>query len=133
MADAEADAAAEAEADADADAAPAAPAILPITIASAPLCPARAPTSSTAPHAHAEEVQALAVALVERAAVWGDGERGVARLRLGSRAKGELAHATVLLEHDGERLRLRVDGGSCELADHLRERLRARGLPVADD
>jgi hypothetical protein len=78
-------------------------------------------------------LHALASAVVERAAVWGDGERGVARLRLGGRASRGLASATITLEHDGERLRLRIDGGSEEAAEALRARLRGRGIDVAEE
>jgi hypothetical protein len=87
-----------------------------------------APGTSTL--ARAEEVQALASAVVERAAVWGDGTRGVARLRLGARASGGLASATIVLEHDGERLRVRVEGASDAASEALIERLRARGIEV---
>jgi hypothetical protein len=76
------------------------------------------------------ELHALATAVVERAALWGDGARGVARLRLGARAGRGLASATLTLEHDGERVRLRIEGASAEAAETLRARLRGRGIEV---
>ena len=75
----------------------------------------------------------LAHELVERAAFWGDGTRGLARLRFGGKARAGLSGATVTLEHDGESLRLRVDeADDPELAARLRQRLAARGLNVEE-
>jgi len=71
----------------------------------------------------------IAATFVEQAAFWGDGTRGLARLRFNGRARAGLAHATVTLEHDGDTVHLRVDGAS-ELADDLRERLASRGIVV---
>ncbi|MGZ3418679.1 MAG: hypothetical protein ACXVEE_12480 [Polyangiales bacterium] len=82
-------------------------------------------------HAAAVTTHALAPELLDQAAFWGDGSRGVARLRFGSRAKGGLAGATVTLEHDGEALSLRIEGDT-EVAAMLRERLARKGLPIAD-
>jgi hypothetical protein len=77
---------------------------LAATFPPAPEAPTQAVTTRAA------EVQALASALVERAAFWGDGSSGGARLRFGPNAKGGLAGATVILEHAGGRLRMRVEG-----------------------
>jgi hypothetical protein len=85
-----------------------------------------------APSAAAVVTQTLAPELLDQAAFWGDGARGVARLRFGSRAKGALRGAMITLEHDGEGLSLRVEGDA-ELAATLRERLAKRGLPMEDD
>jgi hypothetical protein len=95
---------------------------LPVATASPP----------AAQHLAAVTTQTLAPELLDQAAFWGDGARGVARLRFGSRAKGALRGAMVTLEHDGEALSLRVEGDS-ELAATLRERLAKRGLPIEDD
>jgi hypothetical protein len=93
------------------------------------------PVASASPavvvSAAAVTTQTLAPELLDQAAFWGDGARGVARLRFGSRAKGALRGATVTLEHDGEALSLRVEGDT-ELAETLRERLAKRGLKVED-
>lgn len=100
---------------------PASPAVTPIDAVAASVA------SSTTP----SDPHVLATELLEAAAFWGDGTRGVARLRFGARASRGLSGATVALEHDGEVLRLRVDGAG-EAAEMLRERLAARGIPVAD-
>jgi hypothetical protein len=79
----------------------------------------------------AAEAHALATALVERAAFWGDGTRGLARLRFGHGARLGLSGATVVLEHDGEHLALRIEDVDDEAAtEKLVERLRAKGLTV---
>ncbi|MBI2393269.1 MAG: hypothetical protein HYV09_27035 [Deltaproteobacteria bacterium] len=76
----------------------------------------------------------IAAELLERAAFWGDGTRGLARLRFGSRARAGLAGATVVLEHDGDSVRLRVDDSDdAELAGRLRDKLAARGVTLADE
>jgi hypothetical protein len=64
------------------------------------------PTSTNCP----QDLLAMAQAVVEHAAVWGDGEQGLARLRLGARARGGLANRTVELTTDGDQVRVRVDG-----------------------
>lgn len=77
--------------------------------------------------------QQLAVELVEKAAFWGDGTRGVARLRLNGRARAGLANATITLEHDGDEMHLRVDGVDEETEQQLRERLAQRGVTLSGD
>jgi len=74
----------------------------------------------------------LAAELVERAAFWGDGARGLARLRFGSKARAGLAGGTVTLEHDGDVLRLRVEDVDDASLSRLRERLAARGIEVEE-
>jgi hypothetical protein len=103
-----------------------------------PLAPATTSSPATAAspeHAHAqarlEEIHALANAVVERASFWGNGERGLARLRLGARAARGLEGATVVLEHDDGVVRLRIEGATEAAAEGLRARLRARGIEVA--
>lgn len=75
----------------------------------------------------------LATELLEKAAFWGDGERGIARLRFGSRARAGLAGATVTLEHDGDAMHLRVE--DCDdpaLIEQLREQLARRGVVLSE-
>lgn len=96
----------------------------------APPPPVTATAASATPSGPTIDPQ-LAQELVERAAFWGDGARGLARLRFGSKARAGLAGATVTLEHDGEAVRLRVDEvDDPELVTRLRERLAARGITV---
>ena len=52
----------------------------------------------------------MAQAVVEHAAVWGDGDQGLARLRMGSRARAGLSNRTVEVTADGDQIRVRVDG-----------------------
>jgi hypothetical protein len=75
----------------------------------------------------------LATELLEKAAFWGDGHRGVARLRFGKTARNGLAGASVTLEHDGDTIALRVD--ECtdpSVIDRLREQLAARGIELRE-
>ena len=74
----------------------------------------------------------LAAELVEKAAFWGDGTRGLARLRFGGKARAGLANATVTLEHDGDEVFLRVEGVDDATADHLREMLALRGVRLRE-
>jgi hypothetical protein len=96
-----------------------------------PSSPIAKATIVPAEHPAAVTTHTLAPELLDQAAFWGDGSRGVARLRFGSRAKGGLAGATVTLEHDGEAVSLRIEG-DVELAETLRERLARKGVPLAD-
>src|SRR5438270_1228070 len=66
-------------------------------------------TNATTPDARTAELNALAHATLDAASFWGDGHRGVARLRFGANARGGLAGATVVLEDDGGRMRLVVE------------------------
>ena len=91
-----------------------------------------AQTSPGSSALRASEVQAAAQALVERAAFWGDGTRGVARLRFGAGARCGLSGATVVLEHDGDRLSMRVEGADDASTAELMQRMRRKGIAVAD-
>jgi len=105
--------------------------LAPPTSASAASSPA--PASTAASTARMAEAQALACAMVERASFWGDGTRGLARLRFGTNARLGLSGATVVLEHDGDKIALRIeDGEDASATAKLVERLRARGLNVDD-
>lgn len=112
------------------------PAARAATLLAPPPFVAPTPPPVSAPVATAIDPN-VAAELLERAAFWGDGTRGLARLRFGSRARGGLAGATVVLEHDGDAVRLRVDDTSeadrAALADRLRDKLAARGVTLADD
>lgn len=92
----------------------------------APIAPAPSPTQPAPIDPH------LAAELVEKAAFWGDGTRGLARLRFGSKARAGLANATVTLEHDGDEVFLRVEGVDDATAEHLREMLAARGVRLGE-
>lgn len=83
--------------------------------------------STTHEAARAAEIAALAHLTVDGASFWGNGTKGVARLRFGRDARGGLAGSTVTLEHDGERLSLSVEGLDDETASALRQRLGALG------
>lgn len=100
-------------------------------LAPLPVPVATPPTAKPVEASAATATQTLAPELLDQAAFWGDGSRGVARLRFGSRARGGLAGATVTLEHDGEALSLRIEGDS-DVASALRERLARKGLPIED-
>lgn len=82
--------------------------------------PLASPIVPGAPSPAAVETQTLALELLDRAAFWGDGVRGIARLRFGTKARSGLAGATITLEHDGERLVVHADDPDVEA------RLRAR-------
>ena len=89
------------------------------------------PLAPSATAARTAEAHALASAMVERAAFWGDGTRGLARLRFGANARHGLSGATVVLEHDGDKIALRIEDGEDDTATaKLVERLRARGLEI---
>jgi len=75
----------------------------------------------------------LAAELVEKAAFWGDGTRGVARLRFTGRARSGLANATITLEHDGDATHLRVEGVDDGDLERLRERLASRGVTISGE
>ena len=115
----------------------AADALDPTVRALAALAPPRPASCLAAPmpvpvplgDALAREVHALALATLERAAFWGDGRQGVARLRFGARARGGLAGTTVTLEVTDGRVAVRVEGDD-EAADALTARLRAAGMDV---
>lgn len=75
----------------------------------------------------------LASELLEKAAFWGDGHRGVARLRFGKTARSGLSGATITLEHDGESISLRVDGvDDPSVLDRLRAQLASRGVELRE-
>src|SRR5690606_19838790 len=76
-----------------------------------PATPAAATTVTEAapPPARALDPTVMA-AVVETAAFWGDGARGLARLRFGHRARGGLSGATVTLVHDDDAVSVRVEG-----------------------
>ncbi len=92
-----------------------------------------APAPPAAPPSPVSVSQQLAVELVEKAAFWGDGTRGVARLRFNGRARAGLANATITLEHDGDEMHLRVEGIDPETEEQLRERLAARGVTLSGE
>jgi hypothetical protein len=68
--------------------------------------PAAAPPEAPALRAASASLEDLLPALVRRVAWSGDGRSGVVRLELGS---GQLAGATLLVQADGGRVRVRLD------------------------
>jgi hypothetical protein len=101
------------------------PAFAPPALPIAP--PPSPPTTAHSPAA--QTTQTLAPEVLEQAAFWGDGSKGVARLRFGKNARGVLSGSSVTLEHDGESLRIVGDPDAVEL---LRERLAKKGIVVDD-
>lgn len=85
----------------------------------APPAPPPPPAIAPPPTFNAQHLE-----FVEKAAFWGDGQRGVARLRFGKSARGGLAGASVMLEHDGDTVHVRVEGDP-ELAERLATRIAA--------
>jgi hypothetical protein len=88
--------------------------------------PPSSPTQQPIPHT-------LAAELLEKAAFWGDGTRGHARLRFNHRARAGLANATNTLEHDGDEMHLRVEGVDDGDLENLGERLAARGVTISGE
>ena len=112
----------------------------PTVRAAALLAPPPIPTTSdviaqnasateTGAGARAAEVQALASAMVETAAFWGDGRKGLARLRFGRDARGGLAGATVVLESDGGAISLHIEGADEATIAAIEARLRISASP----
>ena len=99
------------------------PAHLPPVPAAPPKTATTAP--SLQPHVAAE--------LLEKAAFWGDGTRGLARLRFNGRARAGLANATITLETDGDEMHLRVEGVDDGDLERLRERLAERGVKISGE
>jgi hypothetical protein len=95
--------------------------------------PATRPTEVTPPpSALPPDAHAIALEVVERLSIWGDGTRGLARLRFGGRARGGLAGASVSIEQDESSVVVRVDGASPPDLEALRERLARLGVEVEE-
>ena len=93
--------------------------------------PIAPPTSTSAPMTTIDP--RLATELLEKAAFWGDGHRGVARLRFGKTARSGLSGATITLEHDGESIGIRIDDvDDPAVLDRLRTQLAARGVELRE-
>lgn len=110
------------------------PALRSLAQLAPPAAPAAAPPAPAAPTATPAPLDPSAMAaVVEAAAFWGDGARGLARLRFGHRARGGLAGATVTLtraQDDGS-LALRVEGAEDDEAiARLRARLATAGIAL---
>ncbi len=91
-----------------------------------------APSEAPSPPARALDPTVMA-AVVETAAFWGDGARGLARLRFGPRARGGLSGATVTLVQDDGAVAVRVEGADDAAVERLRDRLATAGIAIEPD